>query len=192
MIRWWILSKRAEVRDAILLLLSDSPRDYGIERTRWRLQDLLPVVQQEPGLAVGSTSSLHAWLQKLDIRYRNGWVHKVSPDPHEELKLSVIDNALQLADEKPDEVVVLWLDELTAYRLPSTAPSWSDGDGRPEKVTHTAGENDSIRIGGVLNTHTGEVTYRMADKFGSQQLRHFYRQIRIAYPNRRIFVIQDC
>jgi hypothetical protein len=108
------------------------------------------------------------------------------------LKLSVIDNALQLADEKPDEVVVLWLDELTAYRLPSTAPSWSDGDGRPEKVTHTAGENDSIRIGGVLNTHTGEVTYRMADKFGSQQLRHFYRQIRIAYPNRRIFVIQDC
>lgn len=140
-----------------------------------------------------SISALHNWLYHLGISYRQGWEHMTSPDPHLELKLSVIEHALELAQTRPDQIVVLWLDELTVYRLPSTASVWGDDSGRPVKAYHTPGDNTCLRIGGALNTQTGQVTQRLTKKFGSVQLRAFYRQIRQTYPDaQHIFVIQDC
>lgn len=193
----WILDNEKQVRDEILSVLKEEPRDYGMDRTRWRLQDMLRVVRDELDLAIHSISSLHNWLHRLGIRYRKGWAYLTSPDPHEALKLSVIDALLtrvgtqsQQADE---QIVVLWMDELTVYRLPSLAAEWGEANGRAPKAHHTPGEDTKLRIAGALNTQTGQVTVRHAQKMGSVQLRAFYRQIRRDYPDaEQIFVIQDC
>lgn len=79
------------VRNDILTILKGEPRDYGVDRTRWRLQDLLGIVRDDLDLKIGSISNLHNWLHRLGIRYRKGWAHLMSPDPHEALKLSVIE-----------------------------------------------------------------------------------------------------
>lgn len=185
--------KLDQVREEILDVLSQSPRDHNIERTRWRLEDLLRVIQQTMDVAINSISTLHRWLSKLDIAYRHGWEHIVSPDPHRELKLSVVEQVLHLAQTCPGQVEVLWLDELTVYRLPSTAPTWTSAHGRAAKAHHTPGANEDLRIAGALNTRTGQVTKRMAQKMGVTQLRAFYHQIRRDYPDaEQIFVIQDC
>lgn len=102
----------ADTREMILGILRQSPRDYQIQRTRWRLQDLLSVLYVKMDLGNMSLSTLHNWLYRLGITYRQGWEHITSPDPHLELKLSVIDHALELAQTRPNEVIVLWLDEL--------------------------------------------------------------------------------
>ena len=190
----WSLDQLESVRDDLLEILAQSPREYGIERTRWRLKDLLEVVKRTMDVAIGCISTLHNWCERLGIRYREGWAYLVSPDPHRTLKLSVIDAVLQRAEACPAKTVVLWLDELTVYRLPSTAAVWDTAEGRPTKAHHTPGENDRLRIVGALNTRTGQVTKRMTDgTLGKAQLQAFYHQIRREYPNaEQIFVIQDC
>jgi hypothetical protein len=112
---------------------------------------------------------------------------------HRELKLSVVKQVLEHAHTCSDRVVALWLDELTVYRLPSTARACGQRQGRAPKTHHTAGTNDDLRIAGALNTQTGQVTKRMAQKMGVRQLQAFYHPIRRDYPNaEQLFVIQDC
>lgn len=188
-----ILDNEKQVRDEILSVLKEKPRDYDMDRTRWRLQDMLRVVRDELDLAIHSISSLHNWLHRLGIRYRKGWAHLTSPDPHEALKLSLIEAVLAQAQRQPTDTIVLWLDELTVYRLPSLAKTWDDARGRASKAHHTPGEDTKLRIAGAVNTQTGQLTVRYAQKMGSVQLRAFYRQIRRDYPDaKQIFVIQDC
>ena len=100
-------------RDEILGYLRGSPREHGIDRTRWRLQDLLAVV----GASLGVTCVSGLWrvMQRLALRFRQGWAYAVSPDPLADEKLAWIDAIKQHADAHPDRVVVLWLDELTVY-----------------------------------------------------------------------------
>ena len=136
------------MREALLDVLAQTPRAYGIKRTRWRLQDRLQVIKKTMTVNMGCISTLHKWCQRLGISYRHGWEHIVSPDAQRALKLSVIEHVLELARTQPAEVVVLWLDELTVYRLPSTAQTWGATGGRPTKARLTSGENNALRIGG--------------------------------------------
>lgn len=191
--RQLIPDEEEEVRDEVLQIVKHSPRKYEIERTRWRLVDLLKVLEKVTGRVIGSLSTLYNWLRKWGLTYRQGWAHLSSPDAHESLKLSVIKQLLQEVKQKPQEWVVLWLDELTVYRLPELAKTWSVKGNRAQKAKHTPGKDNSLRIAGALNTLTGQVTKRFANKMGSVQLRAFYRQIRQDYPDaQQIFVIQDC
>lgn len=185
------LDRAEEVREEVLTQLRQSPRESGFERTRWRLQDLLTVIRDT--LAVNRVSSLWHVLQRLGIRFRQGWEHQVSPDPLATEKLQVIDHVLQQAAARPDEVVVVWLDELTVYRLPSPGPVWCSGEGRAAKAVQSPGSNTQLRIAGALNPITGQVDVMLRSKIGKVQLRLFYQQLRQAYPDaRELYVIQDC
>jgi transposase len=81
-------------------LLQTPPQEQAMEQSRWRLRDL---IEHVPG--VNSRRGVWRVLQKLGFRYRRGWSHQVSPDPWA---------ALQHRAQPPsDQIVVLWLDELT-------------------------------------------------------------------------------
>ena len=108
------------MRKRTLALLSSPPSQSGLERTRWRLADLCGQMIGV-GTQVFSRSGVRQVLARLDIRYRRGWAYLVRPDPLAQDKLNWIEAIHQRQHDQPAEVVVVWLDELTIYRLPSAA-----------------------------------------------------------------------
>jgi hypothetical protein len=90
-------------------------------------------------------------------------------------------------------VVILWLDELTIYRLPSAAKVWANAQARGPKMKMVSGSNTDARIVGALNPITGQLHYLLRSQAGVHALQLFYQAIRQAYPAaQEIYVIQDC
>ena len=176
----------------MLVLLGHSPREFDLDQTRWTLATLLAVTV----CWLGITSEAGLWhvLQRLDIRYRQGWEHMVSPDPLAAIKLAFIEVILARAQAHPEAIVVLWLDEFTFYRQPDPAPAWSDGQTPRGPKTHkTRGANTKGRVGAALNHQTGQLHYLLRSVCGVKQLIMLYEQVRAAYPDaEEIYVIQDC
>lgn len=145
-------------------------------------------------LDVNSQAGLSKVLKRLDIRFRQGWEYLVSPDPLAEVKLAYIDAVLTRGRLYPGQVQVLWLDEFTFYRLPTTAPMWSDGlTSRGPKAELSPGPNTKGRIGALMNHFTGQVHYLLRSKCGVDELVKLYHLIREAYSHAdEIYVIQDC
>lgn len=169
-------------------LLETSPQEHGLKHSRWRLCDFIGYL---PG--VGCRSAVWRVLQRLGIRYRRGWSHQVSPDPWAQAKLQWIEAVLRRAQHAPEQVVVLWLDELTFYRLPSASSTWYPGHGRPQKARLTAGHNTVGRIVAAVNARTGQLDYWLRSKIGEGELCRFYPYLRQRYPQaEEIYVIQDC
>jgi hypothetical protein len=127
------------------------------------------------------------------VRYRQGWAHLVSPDPLAQLKLDWLAAIQQRVRQHPDLAVLLWLDELTFYRLPTPAPVWGAGQHRAPKARQRAGHNTCGRVVGALNAHTGQTEVLVRSEIGVRQLQQFYQQVRQAYPQaQEIYVVQDC
>jgi hypothetical protein len=182
----------AAVRERTLALLGSSPRQYGVERTRWRLADLCGR-RIGVGVKVFSRSGVRQVLARLGIRYRRGWQYLVSPDPLTAQKLLWSEAIQQRQRQQPSEVVVLWLDELTFYRLPSVAKAWADAQGRGPKMKMVSGSNTSARIVGALNAASGQLHYLLRSQAGVHELPLFYQALRQTYPAaQEIYVIQDC
>lgn len=180
-----------QVRDELLAVLRQSPREKGFERSRWRLEDVLEVVSV--WLDVTSVSGLWRIVQRLGITFRRGWEYWTSPDPFAREKLAWIEEVCQQAEEDPENVVVLWLDELTVYLSPSTAPTWSRVEGRAHKAHQATTDETYRRIVATLDHTTGQVRYHLRRKVGKQALCQFYPYLRRQYPDaERIYVIQDC
>ncbi len=176
----------------MLAVLAQSPRQHGFDQTRWTLTNLLPTLNDR--LGVRTPGSLWSALNRLDIAYRRGWEHVTSPDPLAGFKLGLIDHILRMAAQTPTRYSVLWLDELTIYRLPSLAPAWSDGLAvHGSKACLSPGADTRGRIGATMNHFTGQVTYMLRSVFGPTQLCLLYHLIRHTYPQAHtLFVIQDC
>lgn len=185
------LSQQRAWRERVLALLRQAPRDWGIERSRWRLEDLLSILGEE--LALTSVSGLWRILQRLDIRFRLSWAYQTTPDPFTREKLAWIAEVCERAQQQPERVVVLWLDELTVYQSPSVAPTWSDGQRRAAKAHQATNDEAYRRIVATLNHSNGQVHYHLRRKVGVQALSAFYAYLRRQYPDaQQIYVIQDC
>lgn len=173
------------MRAKIETLLQQMPSE---EHSRWRLQDLMKFIPQ-----VKSRSGMWRMLHKLGFGYRRSWSHQISPDPWAAAKLEWIAAVEARAQQQPDRFVVLWLDELTFYRLPSTSRSWCKRSGRAQKARLTAGHNTVARVVGALNASTGQCDYWLRSKIGEGELCRFYTYLRQQYPfAQEIYVIQDC
>src|SRR5689334_263036 len=90
------------VRERTVRLLGSNPREWGVERTRWRLADRCRRMIGVEAKVFGR-SGLRQVLRRLGIRYRRGWAYLVSPDPLASLKLEVIDAILQRAHQAPGQ-----------------------------------------------------------------------------------------
>jgi DDE superfamily endonuclease len=178
----------AALGEDLAAVLEKSPREYDLNHSRWRLVDFIGYL---PG--VGCRSAVWRVLHRLGFRYRRGWSHQVSPDPWAQEKLQWIAAVQARACQSPQDMVVLWLDELTFYRLPTPSYSWYAGDRRAQKAHLTGGHNTVARIVGVVNALSGQFDYWLRSKVGEPELRRFYGYLRQRYPQaKEIYVIQDC
>jgi transposase len=170
-------------------LLHRSPRDFGIGRTRWRLQDVGRVLTWLDGY---SDAGIYKVLKRLGFSPKRALNFIRSPDPAYRAKWQAILRAYMEAVGQPDKVVILFLDELTYYRQPSKASAYhATGKTQPIAI-EVAGYNTKTRLVAVLNAITGQVTYLQRSKIGAAALVAFYAQVRAAYPSAdKIYVVQD-
>ena len=172
-----------------LHLVRSSPRAFGIERTRWRLEDLREAC---PWLQLTHAGSLSRLLCRLKISYKRAREHVHSPDPDYLPKLKYVFDLLQAAGESGGKVVVTFLDELTYYRQPSPAPAYErqGKDQPPARRSH--GANTATRVIAAVDALTGRVTFWQGSKTGLPQIAGFYKALREAHAGaERIYVAQD-
>lgn len=171
------------------MVLHRSPREYGINRTRWRLQDVRKAISW---LGDCSDPGICKLLKRLGFSRKQALHFIQSPDPEFHVKWRAILRAFEDAAYHPETTVILFLDELTYYRRATKAPAYHrKGDDQP-RVIGAAGANTQTRVVAVLNGLTGQVLHLQDYIIGKNALVSFYDQIGAAYPNiKKIYVVQD-
>jgi transposase len=182
--------KEAEIAATeVEMVLHQSPRQYGVKQTRWRLQDVGRALNWLEGL---SEPGIYKVLKRLGFSRKQALNFIHSPDPEYRYKWQRILAAYNEAVTHPETVVMLFQDELTYYRQPSKARAWH-GRGQSQPLARQAPRaNTKTRLAGVLNAITGQVHYLQRSKIGNDALVEFYTQIQTAYPEAEvIYLVQD-
>jgi len=170
-------------------LLHQSPREFGISRARWRLQDVGRALAWLNGY---SDAGIYKVLKRLGFSRKRALNFIRSPDPAYREKWQAILRAYMEAVSQPDQVVLLFSDELTYYRQPSLAPAYHVRGKTQPLAIQVSGYNTKTRLVAVLNAITGQVTYLQKSKIGIEALVAFYAQVRATYPKaKKIYLIQD-
>lgn len=178
-----------EVQAQVETLLHESPRQHGIARGRWRLQDIGRALKWLEGC---SETGIYKVLKRLGFSRKQALRFIHSPDPEYRAKWQRILRAYAEAVQSPETVVLLFEDELTYYRRPSTAPAYHRQGKSQPKALEAAQANTKTRVVAVLNALTGQVTYLQRSKIGKKELSAFYGQVCAVYPQAQtIYVVQD-
>lgn len=146
-----------------------------------------------PWLKDYSLSGVWRLLRRHKLHIRSAQVRQHSPDQEYTAKLEHLLSCLRDASEHPDQVVLVFLDEMGYYRWPREGPTWSQLAPAPAPLSEREGPNNKQwRVIGALNALTGQVDYLDAYIIGRQKVSEFYHQLVRAYPDaRRIYVVQD-
>ena len=166
------------------------PTEDGPPPSRWTLRSIRATFAW---LKDYTLSGVWRVLQRAKLRVRSARVRQYSPDPAYGAKVAYLEQCLGEAAAQPDEVVLVFLDEMGYYRWPTAAPMWAPAAPCPAPVAQrTAPNNQQWRIIGALNALTGQVDYLDAYIVGRAKIIAFYQQLVHAYPKaRRIYVVQD-
>jgi hypothetical protein len=165
------------------------PATDGMARTRWRLADMLEVLDW---LSPRSPSGLHRLLRRHRIRLRMGRPQLFSPDPAYAQKLERVLAVLRRVAADPDHLVLLFVDECSYHHWPETGRTWASlDDPAPRAARAAPGERHKKVIGG-MNGRTGQVTYHQRARMTGEQIAAFLELVRAAYPDATtIFVVLD-
>lgn len=177
----------AEARAALGLAETSPPP------SRWSLRTLRASVA---ALADYSLSGVWRLLRCLPVPVQRRPLREqlYSPDPDYGAKVAQLERCLREAARWPQEVVLLFLDEMGYYRWPEGALDWQwAARGVSARALHKAGAtNRQQRLVGALNALSGQVDYLDNYLVGRQQVSAFYRRLDQVYPvARRIYVVQD-
>ena len=180
---------REEAQAEVAELLHRSPRAYGIQRTRWRLQDVGRALRWLDGY---SDAGIYKVLKRLGFSRKQALNFIHSPDPEYRAKWRAVLQAYMEACSHSETVVILFMDELTYYRQPSKASAYHPKGKTQPRAVEVPGANTQTRLVAVLNGLTGQVTYMQRSKIGKEALIAFYAQVRAAYPDaKKIYIVQD-
>jgi DDE superfamily endonuclease len=172
-------------------VVAADPAQYGIPRTRWTLEYLLPVIQKK-GYHLGAIGSLHQFLARLGIRQVQARYAHRSPDPDYQAKLDYIKMIKKRVKESNGREVLLFLDEVNYYRQPLLAPCWTSSDQPQKKVKRSYRSDTRTRILGALDSKDGRVFTHHASKITVPMYAKFYKRLHEAYPEAtRIWIVQD-
>ena len=180
---------REAAKEALLHVVRRDPHQVGIDRSRWRLQDLL---EHCAWLRCQTQAGMWQVLDHLDIHYKRGRTYVHSPDPAYEEKLARIEALKRFVQAHPDEYVLLYQDECSIYRQPSVGYDYEVAGSDCPHARQARLLNNVIRLVGTLDALTGRVVHKTWSKVGTKQMASFYQLVRQAYPHaKRIWLIQD-
>lgn len=166
-----------------------SPRNFGLARSRWTLALLAKTV---PTLRGFSVSGVRQALRRCGLSHKRGQPWMLSPDPEFEKKRTVISAALEHAARCPHCVVAVFQDEASFYRQPSQGWLWAWAGRRQPRMPWSHRSNTLVRAAGCLNALTGISHVLQAKHTTVPKLIASYHQLLAAYPEAlMIYLIQD-
>jgi len=163
--------------------------ERGVIPTRWTLRRVRDAFAW---LHDYSLSGVWRVLARLDLGWR--WAHpaRFSPDPAYADKDAHLLDCLRTAARYPDQVVVVFIDEMGFFRWPQGGRTWMPVAPALHLSLPCAGNNRQWRLIGALNALTGQVTYLDNYIVGRRQVVELYQRVDRAYPlAQRIFLVQD-
>ena len=174
---------------AVEAVLHQTPGHYGLQRSRWRYQDLHRALRWLEG---GSDAGIYKVLKRLGFSRKQALRFIHSPDPGYREKWQRILRAYHEALVRPDEVILLFQDEFTYYRHAEIRKILQRAGGRQQYHRQAPGANTKSRLTAAMNAVTGRTLVLQRSKVGCQELATFYEQIRQAYPDAQtIYLVQD-
>lgn len=192
----WVFDRRQELLDRLQHAPGEearqelAPRADGPAPSRWTLRGIRATF---PWLKDYTLSGVWRLLHRHELHIRSAQVRQHSPDPEYVPKLEHLLACLREAAMHPQEVVLLFVDEMGYYRWPKEGRAW--GPAAPESAPLAEREgpnNKQWRVIGALNALNGRVDYLDAYIIGREKVIKFYQQLVAAYPKaRRIYVVQD-
>ena len=100
--------------------------------------------------------------------------------------------ALRQAQERPEQVVVLFEDEATFYRQPTQAPLWASRGRRQPRVAYSHRSNTRLRMVASLNARTGAVySQDMSTVTVSRLARYLTGRVRTYPETEVIYLVWD-
>jgi transposase len=167
-----------------------APTPNGPAPSRWTLRGVRATF---PWLKHYTLSGVWHLLRRHKLHIRSARVRQHSPDPDYLAKLEHLLSCLRDAAAHPDDVVLLFLDEMGYYRWPAEGGTWAPAAPTDAPLADRAGPNNKQwRVIGALNALSGRVDYLDAYIIGREKVSQFYRQLVAAYPQaRQIYVAQD-
>jgi transposase len=166
-----------------------SPRNFGIPRSRWTLQLLAETV---PSLQGFTATGVHHALRRAGLSWKRGQAWLLSPDPEFKKKRQVIGAALEHATRYPQQVRVLFQDEVSFYRQPSQARLWFGTGRRQPPLAWSQRANTLVRVTGTLDALSGQTQYLSASRINVKTLLRSYRELLAQYPQALLlYLVQD-
>ncbi|MCI0562727.1 MAG: IS630 family transposase [Nitrososphaera sp.] len=180
---------KEEAKRQVEYLFHQSPRQYSVARTRWRLQDVGKALKWLEGC---SQPGVYQVLKRLGFSRKRAMNFIDSPDPAYHRKWKAVLQAFMEAMNHPEEVVIVFLDEFSYYRQPTLACAYHATGNTLPYAFQGARSNTRTRLIAVLDGLTGKVTYLQRSTIGVLALQEFYQQVRTEYPQaKRIYIVQD-
>ena len=178
----------ADLLEAMVELLGESPEDYGYLRSTWS-QELMTLVLYEKTRVQVSRKTIGRMLSMLNARWGQPRPTVISPMPKAQ-KTRRIRRIQKLIDELPTDEVVVYEDEVDIHLNPKIGRDWMLAG--EQKVVVTPGVNKKRYIAGALNAKTGEIVYVTAEKKNSDLFIRLLAKLKKVYPEaKRIHVILD-
>ncbi len=160
------------------------PTLFGLDRSTWWLAGLRQVV---PWMAKLSLPGIWQILQRFGLLYKRGRLHVHSPDSRYTQKLAQIAQARHLAQQAPDKVVFLYVDEHTANLRPGVGRIYRSLGEKGQKATQ--GASDMVRLAGALDVATGQVLVRRRGSFNVKEMYRFFYHVEEHYPDADVIYI---
>lgn len=168
------------------MTIRQNPFNFGLKRSRWRLQDLL--VQFKSWMKVETIQGVWYVLKSLEISYKRTRLHVHSPDVHYEEKVQLVLKSITFYI--PNRQVVLFQDECTIYSKPSQSYDYELVRHEPKAELGYRSEQ-LFRLIATLDVYTGRVVYLIRPMIRVPTLIDFYEHLTKTYENQKIYLIQD-
>jgi hypothetical protein len=131
-------------------------------------------------------------LDRLGLTWQRARSHGPSPDPHDQANLQESADVVEDARAHPNQVVTVYLDDVTVTRRPTLANGYGRAGADQVRAERSRATDGDLRIVGRLDVVTGQVVTRRAKTMGLATLAPFFPDRRAAYPEaERIDVILD-
>jgi hypothetical protein len=165
------------------------PSATGPVPTRWTLRTIRATF---PWLNDYTLGGVWRVLARYGVKLRTGRTQQFSPDPEYATKETRLLACLQEAARYPDQVLVLFMDEMGFFRWPDPAPNWVEQAPVLATIAPCADNNRQWRMIGTLNALSGQVVYLDNYSVGRKVVGPMYAVIDQVYPPaRHIYVVQD-
>jgi len=176
-------------QEALLQIVHTGPRTLGFSQTRWTLAAISNACDW---LRLTTSGGLSRLLARLKISWKRGREHIYSPDPDYEAKLTYIKNLTKDSQASRGQRPILYLDEVTYYRQPTTCAAYELQGHRQPLAERSYQSNTLTRVIATLDVANGRVVHRWRSHLTVRAIVAFYQQLCDAYPGaERLYVVQD-